>query len=86
MKHEENSEKIKEEIINKFEKLNTSNNVLFDVINYNTVDDLDNFISKLTEEQALYCLIESVKCSHRRGVFSLEETETISKAIRVLTK
>jgi hypothetical protein len=60
-------------------------NILFGKINIFTVEDLNNFISNLTNEQALYCLIECVRFSHRHNIFSLEETELISKSIRLLT-
>ena len=59
---------------------------LFDVINYNSYEDLNKFISNMTEEQALYCLIEAVKCSYRRGVFKIEESEVVSKSLRLLNK
>jgi hypothetical protein len=79
------SDDLKKEIIEKFESLSPIGN-LFDVINYNSYEDLNKFISNMTEEQALYCLIESVKCSYRRGVFKLEESEAVSKSLRLLNK
>ena len=84
MEHSE-EDLLKKEIIEKFENLSPIGN-LFDVINYNSYDDLNKFISDMTEEQALYCLIEAVKCSYRRGVFKLEESEAVSKSLRLLNK
>ena len=58
---------------------------LFDTINYNNVADLDRFIQDLTRDQALYCVIQSARVGHKRGTFNIEESEVISKAIRILT-
>ena len=77
-----NSEELKKEIIEKFEKLNPIGS-LFDVINYNSYEDLDKFIINMSQEQSLYCLMEAVKCSYRRGVLNIEESEAISKSLRI---
>jgi len=58
---------------------------LFDTIEYNNVSDLDRFVQNLTSDQSLYCVIQSAKAAHKRGTFTMEESEVISKAIRVLT-
>jgi hypothetical protein len=79
-----NSEELKKEIIEKFENLNPIGN-LFDVINYSSYENLDKFIVNMNEEQALYCIIEAVKCSYRRGVFNIEESEAISKSLRIIS-
>lgn len=79
-----NSEELKKEIIEKFENLNPIGN-LFDVINYSSYENLDKFIVNMSEEQALYCIIEAVKCSYRRGVFNIEESEAISKSLRIIS-
>jgi hypothetical protein len=79
-----NSEELKKEIIEKFENLNPVGN-LFDVINYSSYENLDKFIVNMNEEQALYCIIEAVKCSYRRGVFNIEESEAISKSLRIIS-
>ena len=84
MEHSE-EDLLKKEIIEKFENLSPLGS-LFDVINYNSYEDLNKFISNMTEEQALYCLIEAVKCSYRRGVFKIEESEVVSKSLRLLNK
>ena len=38
----------------------------------------------MNQQQAIYCLIESSKAGYRRGAFKIEESEAISKALRVL--
>jgi hypothetical protein len=79
-----NSDELKKEIIDKFQNLSPIGN-LFDVINYKSYEDLDKFIVNMNQEQALYCLVEAVKCSYRRGVFNLEESEAISKSLRIIS-
>jgi hypothetical protein len=39
----------------------------------------------MNTDQAIFCLVHSARHSHRLGVFNIEETEVISKAIRVIT-
>lgn len=59
--------------------------VLFDTINYYSIEDLEVFISKLEKNQSLYCLTEAVKSAYRRNAFSIEEAEVISKCLRKLS-
>ena len=58
---------------------------LFNVINYNKVSDLDKFINDLTPDQALYCVVQAARAGHQRSAYGMEESEVVSKAIRVLT-
>lgn len=58
---------------------------LFNTINYNNTSDLDRFISDLTPDQALYCVVQAARAAHQRSAYGIEESEVISKAIRVLT-
>lgn len=58
---------------------------LFNVINYNNVEDLDNFIQNMTPDQGLYILVQAARAAHGRNAYGMEEAETISKAIRVIT-
>lgn len=58
---------------------------LFDTINYTNLQDLDKFVQNLNGDQSLYCVVHAAKSAHKRGVFSIEESEVISRAIRVLT-
>jgi hypothetical protein len=59
---------------------------IFDTIKYQNNDDLGRFLEKMTSDQALYCLIQAAKCGFTRGVFSIEETEVLSKSIRLITR
>ena len=58
---------------------------LFNVINYNNTSDLDRFIDGLTPDQALYCVVQAARAAHQRSAYGMEESEVVSKAIRVLT-
>jgi hypothetical protein len=76
-------EKLESEIIQKLNELN-SKGVLFDSINYNSNEQLDSFLNNLTREQAIYCLIEACKSAYNRGSYKLDESEALSRALRVI--
>jgi len=59
---------------------------LFGTINLLTEDHLDLLLSTMDKEHSIYYLVEAVKASHKRGAFSIGESEIISKSIRVLSK
>jgi len=58
---------------------------LFDSINYYKTDDLEKFLSELSHEQALYCLIQACQSAYKRNAYSLLESELLSKAIRKIS-
>jgi hypothetical protein len=76
-------EKLESEIIQKLNELN-SKGVLFDSINYNSNEQLDSFLNNLTREQAIYCLVEACKSAYNRGSYKLDESEALSRALRVI--
>jgi hypothetical protein len=59
---------------------------LFGTIDLLTEEHLDILLSTIDKEHALYYLVESVKAAHKRGAFTIGESEIISKSIRVLSK
>ena len=59
---------------------------LFGTINLLTEDHLDLLLSTMDKEHSIYYLVEAVKSAHKRGAFSIGESEIISKSNRVLTK
>jgi hypothetical protein len=59
---------------------------LFGSINYNQTSDLDNFITNMTPDQGLYILVQAARAAHSRNAYTMEESETLSKAIRTITK
>jgi hypothetical protein len=59
---------------------------LFGTINLLSEEHLDAILMTMDREHSLYYLVESVKAAHKRGSFTIGESEVISKAIRVLSK
>ena len=58
---------------------------LFGSIDLLSEEHLELILSTMNADHALYYLIESVKSAHSKGVFTIGESEVISKAIRVLS-
>ena len=58
---------------------------LFESIDYYNLNDLDLFISNMTNDQAMYCLIQSVNKGFQKGIFTMQEIEVLSKSMRLLT-
>ena len=59
---------------------------LFNTIELLNEDHLELILTTMDNEHSLYYLIEAVKSAHRKGAFSIGETELISKSIRNLLK
>jgi hypothetical protein len=59
---------------------------LFGTINLLNEDHLDLILSTMTKDHSIYYLVEAVKSAHKRGAFTIGESEIISKSIRVLSK
>jgi spore coat polysaccharide biosynthesis predicted glycosyltransferase SpsG len=76
-------ENLEQELIKKLNEMD-SKGVLFDSINYNSNEQLDSFLNNLTKEQAIYCLVEACKSAYSRGSFKLDESEALSRALRVI--
>jgi hypothetical protein len=60
--------------------------ILFDSIVIKNNDEYNNLIDNLTIEQSYLMLIQSVQYAYKNGVFSMAESELISKAIRMIQK
>lgn len=76
-------DKLEQELVKKLNELE-SKGVLFDTINYNSNEQLNSFLDNLTKEQAIYCLVEACKSAYNRGSFKLDESEALSRALRVI--
>ena len=59
---------------------------LFGSIELLSEEHLELILSTMNADHALYYLIESVKSAHKKGAFTIGETEVISKALRVILK
>ena len=59
---------------------------LFGTINLLNEDHLEIILTTMDKEHSIYYLVEAVKSAHKRGAFTIGESEIISKSIRVLSK
>ena len=59
---------------------------LFGSIDLISEEHLELMLSTMNTDHAIYYLIESVKLAHKKGVFTIGESEVISKAIRTLLR
>jgi hypothetical protein len=59
---------------------------LFNSIPLLSEDHLDVLLQTMDKDSSLYVLIQAVKYGHESGVYSLGESEVISKCIRILSK
>lgn len=57
---------------------------LFGSIGYSSNDDLRNLIDGLTLEQSIIFINKSLEYSYGKGVFTMVETELISKCLSLL--
>jgi hypothetical protein len=84
MEHLE-EDNLNQEIIDKLNSLSSSESI-FDTIQYNSEEDLNNFINNLTDIEANQCLIQAIVAAYKRGAFTLLESEVISKSLRIIKK
>jgi hypothetical protein len=57
---------------------------LFEDVAVYKPEDIDNLIDTLTEEQAKFMLIRAVQMAYKNGLYSLTESELVSKSLRML--
>ena len=57
---------------------------LFEEVAIYKPEDIENLIDNLTEEQAKFMLIRAVQMGYKNGLYSLTESELISKSLRTL--
>jgi hypothetical protein len=58
---------------------------LLGAISYENQKDYDNFLNGLTLEHAAIVLITAANYAHSKGIFTLDESELIAKAIKRMT-
>jgi len=68
------------------EQENNNYGNLFGTIDLLSEEHLEIILSTMDEEHAIFYLIESVKYAHKKGCFTIGETEVLSKSIRTLLK
>lgn len=57
---------------------------LFETISYFSPTDISNLIDGLNEEQSVYMIGLAINMCYQKNLFTLEESEIISKSLRVL--
>jgi hypothetical protein len=58
---------------------------LFGSIPLQSEEHLDLILQSMDEKTALYFLVQAVKYAHHSGIYSLGESEVISKCVRVVS-
>jgi hypothetical protein len=58
--------------------------LLFNSVAYYKPEDIELIIDNLNFDQAFYMLIQALEYAHQHSVYSLQESELISKSIRIL--
>jgi hypothetical protein len=61
-------------------------NVLLGTISYTNEDDYENFLSKMDLNQSLFVLIASANFGQSKGLYNLDESELVAKAIKTIKK
>ena len=59
---------------------------LFNSVPLLSEDHLDTLLETMDKERSIFLLIQAVKHAYHSGVYSIGESEIISKCIRVLSK
>ena len=58
--------------------------ILFDTIVIKNSEDFDKFLNEITDEQKIYVLKLGIQKAVESGVFSLQESEILSKSVRTI--
>jgi hypothetical protein len=59
---------------------------LFDSIAFYSEESVENMINNLDKKTVYYVLTQALAYAHTKNVFSLTESEIISKSLRILNK
>jgi len=59
---------------------------LFDSVPLNNEEHLELLLNTMNKETATYFIVQAVKYAYHNGLYSIGESEVISKSIRVLSK
>ena len=57
---------------------------LFETLNYKKNADVRDLIDNLSLAQSIFFITKSLELAHKRGVFSILETEIISKSLSII--
>jgi len=59
---------------------------LFESIAIYDSSAISKFIDKMTPEQAFYVITQALHMAYTKNIFSMQESEVLSKSLRVLTE
>jgi hypothetical protein len=59
---------------------------LFESIRYQSPEDVEKFIESIDTAQSFYVITKALEMAYSKGAYSLQESEILSKSIRILTK
>lgn len=59
---------------------------LFDSVGYNSPEDIDRLTDEMTREQSFYILTQALDYVHKTRLLTMQETELVSKSLRILHK
>ena len=57
---------------------------LFEDVAIYKPEDIENLIDNLTEEQSKFMIIRAIQMAYKNGLYSLTESEIVSKSLRML--
>lgn len=60
--------------------------ILFDTIKITEDLKFESFVNDLNEEQSLYIIRLALNAAVNKGLYTLEESEILSKSIRILNR
>jgi hypothetical protein len=58
--------------------------LLFDSVAFYTPNDIDKLCDDMNLEQAYYMMIKALEFAHKSRIFTLQESELVSKSLRVM--
>ena len=60
--------------------------LLFDSVAYYTPNDINTLCDDMNFEQAYYMMIQALEFAYKSRLFSLQESEIVSKSLRIMNK
>lgn len=63
---------------------NNTFGILFDIINLDSEEHFDAIVNAMDNKSAVFILTHAIESAHRRGLFTLNECEVLSKALRII--
>lgn len=58
--------------------------LLFDSVAYYTPNDINTLCDDMNLEQAYFMMIKALEFAHKSRIFTLQESELVSKSLRVM--